>query len=112
MKASLRVSVVLGLLAALGTGIAHAKLPAPNLTDEQKAAAEVAKAKAAHQSKVDAYLTCKAAEKAAAHYFKNHPQAAKPANAPACVDPGPFAPPAAAGMPAPVATTPPAAKKS
>ena len=37
MKTSLRVSVVLGLLAALGTGIAHAKLPAPNLTDEQKA---------------------------------------------------------------------------
>ena len=105
MKTRLCASLALGLW--LAVGIAHAKLPAPNLTDEQKAAAEVAKAKAAHQAKVDAYLTCKAADKAAAHYFKNHPQAAKPANAPACVDPGPFAPPAAAGAPAPAA-----AKKS
>ncbi|TSE34890.1 hypothetical protein [Tepidimonas charontis] len=88
---------------------AHAKLPAPQLTDEQKAAAEVAKAKAAHQAKVEAFLTCRAAERAAAHYFKTHPQAAKPANAPACNDPGPFvAPGAAAASAAPA----PAAKKS
>lgn len=103
---------VLTAAAALGAGVAHAKLPAPVLTDEQNAAAEVAKAKAAHQGKVEAYLTCKASERAAAHYFKANPQAAKPANAPACVDPGPFAPPTAAGAPTPASPAAPAAKKS
>ncbi len=88
-------------------GVAHAKLPTPQLTEEQKAAAEVAKAKAAHQAKVEAFLTCRAAERAAAHYFKNHPQAAKPANAPVCTDPGPFAAPGASAPP-----SAPAAKKS
>ncbi|MEW6693767.1 MAG: hypothetical protein AB1371_02270 [Pseudomonadota bacterium] len=102
-------------LAATGwVGLAQAKLPAPPLSDEQKAAAEVAKAKAAHQAKVDAYLTCKAAERAAANYFRNHPQAPKPTDAPACNDPGPFVPPAAGGAPAstPAATAPAPAKKS
>jgi hypothetical protein len=80
----------------LGTALAQAKLPAPTLSEEQKAAAALAKAKAAHQDKVNAYRTCLAAERAAANYFKNHPQAPKPANAPACVDPGPFVPEGAA----------------
>ncbi|TSE25238.1 hypothetical protein Tsedi_01484 [Tepidimonas sediminis] len=98
------------LAAALAAGGAWAKLPAPQLTEEQKAAAELARAKAAHQAKVDAFKTCKAAERAAEHYFKQHPQAARPANAPACTDPGPFAAPGApAAAPAPAAAS---AKKS
>ena len=43
------------LFAALAlSGLTHAKLPAPVLTDEAKAKAEEAKAKAAHGAKVDA----------------------------------------------------------
>ncbi|TSE35935.1 hypothetical protein Tfont_02120 [Tepidimonas fonticaldi] len=96
--------------ALLGSTAAWAKLPAPTLTEEQKAAAELAKAKAAHQAKVDAFKTCKAAERAAEHYFKQHPQAAKPAGAPACADPGRFAEPGAPAAPAGPAAAP--AKKS
>ena len=110
---NLRWATVSALAIAAAT-VAHAKLPTPTLTDEQKAAAEVAKA--AHQAKVEAYLTCKAAERAAANFFKNRPDAPKPANAPACVDPGPFAAPAAPGAPAAPATAggaaPASAKKS
>lgn len=107
---------------------ALAKLPTPELSPEDQAKAAETKAKAAHQAKVDGYKTCLASEKAAAHYFKTHPQAAKPAAAPACADPGPFvaaapaaaapaasagATPAAAAAPAPAAPAPaPAAKTS
>lgn len=112
---TLRWATVPALALAAAT-VAHAKLPTPTLTDEQKAAAEVAKAKAAHQAKVEAYQTCKAAERAAANFFKNRPDAPRPANAPACVDPGPFAAPAAPGAPAAPATAggaaPAPAKKS
>lgn len=106
--------VALSALAIAAASGAHAKLPTPTLTDEQKAAAEVAKAKAAHEAKVNAYKTCLAAERAAAHFFKNRPDAPKPANAPACVDPGPFAAPAGSGAPAAAggAAPAPAAKKS
>lgn len=107
---------------------ALAKLPTPELSPEDQAKAAETKAKAAHQAKVDGYKTCLASEKAAAHYFKIHPQAAKPAAAPACADPGPFvaaaapaaaapaasagATPAAAAAPAPAAPPAPAAKTS
>lgn len=107
---------------------ALAKLPTPELSPEDQAKAVETKARAAHQTKVDGYKTCLASEKAAAHYFKTHPQAAKPAAAPACADPGPFvaaapaaaapaasagATPAAAAAPAPAAPAPaPVAKTS
>jgi hypothetical protein len=105
---------------------ALAKLPTPELSPEDQAKAAETKARAAYQTKVDGYKTCLASEKAAAHYFKTHPQAAKPAAAPACADPGPFvaavpaaaapaasagATPAAAAAPAPAAPAP-AAKTS
>lgn len=80
---------------------ALAKLPTPELSPEEQAKAAETKAKAAHQAKVDGYQTCLASEKAAAHYFKTHPQAAKPAAAPACTDPGPFV----AAAPAPAAAS-------
>ena len=97
---------------------ALAKLPTPELSPGDQAKAAETKAKATHQAKVDAYQTCLASEKAAVHYFKTHPQAAKPTAAPACADPGPFvaaapapaAPAANAGaIPAAAATAPPAA---
>ncbi|PRD66227.1 hypothetical protein [Malikia granosa] len=96
---------------------ALAKLPTPELSPEEQAKAAETKAKAAHQAKVDGYQTCLASEKAAAHYFKTHPQAAKPAAAPACTDPGPFvapapAPAAASAAAAPAAPPAPAAKTS
>lgn len=81
---------------------ALAKLPTPELSPEEQAKAAETKAKAAHQAKVDGHQTCLASEKAAAHYFKTHPQAAKPAAAPACTDPGPFV--AAAPTPAAAAS--------
>jgi hypothetical protein len=74
-------------------GSAFAKLPAPS--DEAKAKAAEAAAKAAHGGKVEAYLLCKAQDKVAARNNK----AAKPptkdaktaaAPASACVDPGVF----------------------
>ncbi len=80
---------------------ALAKLPVPELSPEDQAKAAETKARAAYQTQVDGYKTCLASEKAAAHYFKTHPQAVKPAAAPACADPGPFV----AAAPAPAAPT-------
>ena len=90
---------------------AHAKLPAPVLTDEAKAKAEEAKAKTAWSAKVDGYKLCLSMDRAAAHYFKTASasgKAVKPAQtAPACADPGPFVlptvAPAAPAAPAPAA---------
>ena len=84
-------------LAALG-GAAVAKIPAPPQD-------EAAKSKAAWSDKVAAFQTCKAMDKAVAHYEADAKKAgkeAKPGAAPACTDPGPFAytPPAAASAPA------------
>ena len=80
---------------------ALAKLPTPELRPEDQAKAAETKARAAYQTQVDGYKTCLASEKATAHYFKTHPQAVKPAAAPACADPGPFV----AAAPAPAAPT-------
>ena len=76
------------MLALLGTA-ALAKLPPPS--DEAKAKAEEAKAKAAHTAKVEAYALCKSQDKVAAHVQKtNKAKAGKPVATPACADPGPF----------------------
>jgi hypothetical protein len=76
---------------------AHAKLPTPPMTDEAKAKAAEAAAKTAHGNKVANYQLCKSMDRTVAHYAKSHPNPTKPlATAPACVDPGPFVPPAAA----------------
>ena len=103
-----KTAKLLLLLACLPVA-ALAKLPTPELSPEEQAKAAETKAKAAHQAKVDGYQTCLASEKAAAHYFKTHPQAAKPAAAPACTDPGPFVAPAPAPAAASTGATPAAA---
>ena len=97
---------------------ASAKLPA--VSDDAKAKAAEAAAKAAHGDKVAAFQLCKSMDKVAAKYYASAKTAgkdAKPATeTPACADPGPFgaaAPAAAAApaVPAPVAAAAPAAKK-
>lgn len=73
-----------------------AKLPAP--TPEQQAAAALNAAKAAHAGKVDAYTLCLSQTKVADEYIKQQKAKGKaytPESTPACVNPGPFVPPAA-----------------
>jgi len=81
---------------------AMAKLPA--LSDEAKAKAAEASAKAAWGGKVEAYLLCKSQDKTASHFFKTTKAAGKevkqPPATPPCADPGPFV------YPLPVATAP------
>lgn len=115
MKRVIQSATVCAALLLCG-GIAFAKLPTPVLTDEAKAKAEEAKAKAAHGNKVEAYKLCKAMDKSAAHYYKTAAAAKKetkpPVDTPACADPGPFVPPVAGAAPATPAAAPaaPAAK--
>ena len=104
------------------SALASAKLPPPS--DEVKAKAPEAAARAAWSGKVDAYLSCKAQDKVAARYFMTAKAANKDINPakemPPCADPGAFAytPPeaakpleaAGAHSPAPTATSPPSGK--
>lgn len=110
-----------GLLVAFSS-VALAKLPP--VSDEAKAKAAEAAAKAAWAGKVDGYLLCKSMDKVAASYFKTAKAAGKetkpPVATPACADPGTFtyAPPEAAKpleasgahSPAATATSPPSSK--
>lgn len=94
------------LILALGlAGSAWAKLPPPS--DEAKAKAAEAAAKAAHGGKVANYQLCKSMDKSAAGYYaqakKTGAATKAPVATPACADPGPFvAAPAAAVAAAPV----------
>jgi hypothetical protein len=90
--------------AAWVAGTAWAKLPPPS--DETKAKAAEAAAKAAHSDKVAGFQLCKVMDKVAAGYLADAKKAGKdvkPTATPACADPGPFVypPPAAAATPAP-----------
>jgi len=112
----------LALVLTLTGSLAQAKLPAPS--DEAKAKAVEAAAKAAWSGKVDAYLSCKAQDRVAAHYFKafkaQNKDTQAPKEMPPCGDPGVFSyapaevakPLEAAGAhsPAPTATSPPSGK--
>lgn len=84
-----------GFLVMTLTGLACAKIPPPVLSDEDKAKAAEAAAKAAHGGKVANYQLCRSMDATAAHYFKTAKAAGKdpkPAAALApCADPGPFA---------------------
>ena len=97
------------LATALGlAGAALAKLPP--LSDEAKAKAEEAKAKAAWSDKVAAYQLCRASDRVAARTLAEQKKAGKPVGevvaTPPCADPGAFVypPPEAAAAPA-AATT-------
>ena len=89
------------LMSALifAAGPAAAKLPA--VSDDAKAKAAEAAAKAAHGNKVADYQLCKSMDKAAGKYYAAMKAAGKeakpPTETPPCADPGPFvAAPAAA----------------
>lgn len=102
------------VLVALSSTVALAKLPP--LSDDAKAKAAEAAAKAAHGAKVENYLLCKSQDRAVAHYFKTAKAAGKEtkpgAALPPCADPGPFVPPTAQAPAAPAAPVSAAAKKS
>jgi len=113
--------LIMALLAA-ASATAMAKLPA--LSDEAKAKAAEAAAKAAWTGKLEAYQLCKSQDKVAAGYYKTAKAAGKetkpPTPAPACADPGVFSytPPeakpleaAGAHSPAGTATSPPSTKQ-
>lgn len=95
MKKLLIVSLLAG-----ASGMALAKLPP--LSDEAKAKAAEAAAKAAWAGKVDAYQLCKSQDKVAASYYLSAKAAGKetksPTPLPPCADPGAFSylPPEAA----------------
>ena len=100
-------SITICVAAAVLSGVAFAKLPTPS--DEAKAKAAEAAAKAAHAGKVEAFLLCKAQDKVAARTNKASPPVGKDAKgatpaASACADPGPFVYTPAAPAPAPAAS--------
>jgi hypothetical protein len=113
--------LIAALFASLST-VVLAKLPP--VSDEAKAKAAEAAAKAAWAGKVDGYLLCKSMDKVAASYYKTAKAAGKetkpPVATPACADPGAFSytPPEAAKpieasgahSPAATATSPPSSK--
>ena len=102
-----RILVFSVLVAA--SGLAYAKLPAPD--DATKAKAAETTAKAAWQAKVDGYQLCKSQDKVAAQYMKTAGKTAangaKPTPAPASAAQPPVA--AASGTPVATAQLPPCA---
>ena len=114
--------ILIATLFASLSAVALAKLPP--VSDEAKAKAAEAAAKAAWAGKVDGYLLCKSMDKVAASYYKTAKAAGKetkpPVATPACADPGAFSykPPeaakpleaAGAHSPAATATSPPSSK--
>ncbi len=94
-------ALLIAALCLATTGAVFAKLPAPTLTDEQKAKAEETKAKAAAAAKTEAEQLSKAMDRVADGYIKA--QKVKGVT----VNPTPIAVPAA---PAPAAVVAPAKK--
>ena len=91
-------AMIIAALCAVTTGAVYAKLPTPQLTEEQKAKADETKAKAAEAAKKDGELLAKSQDRVADRYIKE--QKAKGVT----VKPTPIAvvtPPAAPAAPAP-----------
>jgi hypothetical protein len=88
--------IIIAVCGLAFSAVGLAKLPAP--TPEQQAAAAMNAAKAAHAGKVDAYTLCMSQAKVADAYVQQQKASGKvftPEATPACVNPGPFVPPAA-----------------
>ncbi len=94
--------------ASLLAGTAFAKLP--DLSDEAKAKAAEARAKAAHGDKVAGYQLCQSQNAVAQRHLGGSGKGAKKVELPACADPGKFDPAqvaaAPAAAPAPAAAAP------
>ncbi|MCB1995108.1 MAG: hypothetical protein H6933_19305 [Burkholderiaceae bacterium] len=88
----IRMRDVLALALCSGAAVAMAKLPPPS--DEAKAKAAEAAAKAAHGGKVAAFQLCKSMDRVAAGYYadakRDGRETKPPVATPACADPGPF----------------------
>jgi hypothetical protein len=101
---------IVACMAALASGNAMAKLPAPS--DEAKAKAAEAAAKTAHAGKVDNFKLCASMDRVAAAYYADAKKAGKEVKPPTatapCADPGPFVypPPAAPAAPTTTAAAP------
>jgi hypothetical protein len=93
-------AMIIAVLCAATTGAVHAKLPAPQLTEEQKAKVEEAKAKAAEAAKKEGEQLAKAQDRVADRYIKA--QKAKGIT----VKPTPIAAAAAPAAAPPAAKTP------
>jgi hypothetical protein len=63
-------AMIIAALCAVTTSAVYAKLPTPQLTDEQKAKAEETKAKAAEAAKKEGELLAKSQDRVADHYIK------------------------------------------
>jgi hypothetical protein len=103
---------IVACMAALASGSAMAKLPAPAQSDEAKAKAAEAAAKTAHAGKVDNFKLCTSMDRVAAAYYADAKKAGKEVKPPTptapCADPGPFVypPPAAPAAPTTTAVAP------
>ncbi|SRR5258706_13191032 len=101
-------AMIIAVLCVTTTGVVCAKLPAPQLTDEQKAKAEETKAKAAEAAKKDGELLAKSQDRVADRYIKEQkakgkivkPTPITVAAAPAAAAAAPVAKPVAAPAPA------------
>jgi hypothetical protein len=105
-RPTVRHPVCAALLAGL-LGLSQAALAKlPALSDDAKAKAAEAAAKAAHGNKVADFQLCQSMDKVAARYIAAKKKAGdevKPTATPPCADPGPFVyPPPAAAAPAAV----------
>jgi glucose dehydrogenase len=63
-------AILIAAVCAISTGAVYAKLPVPQLTDEQKAKAEEAKSKAADAAKKDTEALTKSQDSVADRYVK------------------------------------------
>jgi hypothetical protein len=111
-------SIAFAAALAVASGVAWSKLPAPTLTDAQKAAAAESAAKAAAAAKVGAYQQCEAENRVASKYIaaeKAKGKTVTPQLTQPCVNPAaPTQAAAAAAPPKPAAKAAPpapAAKK-
>ncbi len=96
-------AMIVAALCVMTTGAVYAKLPAPQLTDEQKAKAEETKAKAADAAKKDGELLTKSQDRVADRYIKAQKAkgiTVKPTPIVVAAAPAPAAKPAVAPAPA------------
>jgi hypothetical protein len=101
------IRLMLTAVALAVSGAVLAKIPPPVLDEAAKAKAAEAAAKTAYTAKLEAYQMCKAQDRVAANYRKNHPNAAKPAGAASGTAAAPMPPASmttAAAKPAPGAS--------
>lgn len=87
------VRMLVGIAAVAMAAAVGAKLPAPQLSDEQKAKAAEAAAKSAHAAKVEAYQLCRSMDRVTERYareLQSKGKALQPSDTKPCADPGSF----------------------